>query len=188
MIAWNIRLHLAGFFLSCTTLGNLAVAEVTDASSGGFSLLQEVTIDAPRSEVWRAAVDQVGFWWSDNHTISGDASNLYIETFLQGCFCEASDKNAGIVHLIVTSIAPGAMLRLSGGLGPLGLMGVAGNMTWEFFETESGTSVRFIYAVGGYSPDGLEALAEPVDDFVGEALQRLKSYVETGDAENANLN
>jgi uncharacterized protein YndB with AHSA1/START domain len=181
-------MQLAGLLLSCATLGNLAVAEVTDASSDGFSLLQEATIDAPRSKVWRTAIDEVGYWWSDDHTISGDASNMYIEAFLQGCFCEASDKSVGVVHLTVTSITPGAMLRLTGGLGPLGLMGVAGNMTWEFFETESGTSVRFIYAVGGYSPDGLEALAEPVDDVVGEALQRLKSYVETGVAENANIN
>ena len=168
-------------------LHDFAVAEITDAGSGGFSLQHEVTIDAAREDVWRAAVSEVGRWWSDDHTISGNAENMSIELFLQGCFCEASDKSAGVVHLTVTSITPNAMLRLSGGLGPLGLMGVAGNMTWEFFVGESGTTGRFMYAVGGYDPDGLDTLAEPVDYVLGEALQRLKAFVETGDAENAVL-
>jgi hypothetical protein len=177
---------LLWILLSSVGLCEASVAEITDMAPGGFSLRHELTIDAARSDIWRAAVDKVGFWWSDDHTISGDASNMYIEAFLQGCFCEASDKSVGVVHLTVTSITPDAMLRLTGGLGPLGLMGVSGNMTWEFLETEMGTSVRFIYAVGGYSPEGLEALAQPVDYVIGEALQRLKAYVETGDAENAN--
>jgi uncharacterized protein YndB with AHSA1/START domain len=172
-------------WLMTVGLCDQAVAEITDASPGGFSLQHEVTIDAARADVWRAAIAEVGQWWSDDHTISGNAKNMSIEPVLQGCFCEANDKSAGVVHLTVTSITPNAMLRLSGGLGPLGLMGVAGNMTWEFFVTDSGTSVRFMYAVGGYTPDGLDSLAEPVDYVIGEALQRLKAFVETGSAENA---
>ena len=42
-----------------------------------------------------------------------------------------------------------------------------------------------MYAVGGYTPDGLDSLAEPVDYVIREALQRLKAFVETGSAENA---
>jgi len=40
--------------------------------------------------------------------------------------------------------------------------------------------------VGGYSPDGLDNFAAPVDVVIGEALQRLKSYVETGSADITN--
>ena len=177
-------------WLMTVGLCDQAVAEITDTGPGGFSLQHEVTIDAARADVWRAAIAEVGQWWSDDHTISGNAKNMSIEPVLQGCFCEANDKSpndksAGVVHLTVTSITPNAMLRLSGGLGPLGLMGVAGNMTWEFFATDSGTSVKFMYAVGGYTPDGLDSLAEPVDYVIREALQRLKAFVETGSAENA---
>lgn len=48
-------------------------AEVTDAGPGGFILVHEVTISANRADAWAAAVDDVGRWWSDAHTISGDA-------------------------------------------------------------------------------------------------------------------
>lgn len=182
----SIRLYATtSLLLLGSIISQATIADVNDAAPGGFTLQHELIIEAPRVDVWRAAVADVGQWWNDDHTISGDAANMSIQPVLQGCFCEASDATTGVVHLTVTSITPNKMLRLSGGLGPLGLMGVAGNMTWEFFEVDSGTSVRFVYAVGGYSPDGLDTIAAPVDAVIGEALQRLKAYVETGDAENA---
>ena len=162
-----------------------AAAEVIDAAPAGFSLVQEVTISAPRAQAWRAAVDDVGQWWSSSHTISGDATRMSIDPQPQGCFCEAIGEHAGVVHLTVTFVNPDVMLRLTGGLGPLGLLGVDGNMTWEFMDAEEGTSVRFFYAVGGYRPGGLDEMAGPVDFVIGEALRRLKAYVETGDPANA---
>ncbi len=75
--------------------------------------------------------------------------------------------------MTVTFVNPGVLLRLTGGLGPLGLMGVDGNMTWEFLDSGEGTLVRFSYAVGGYHPGGLAQLAGSVDAVLGEALQRL---------------
>jgi len=157
-------------------------ADVIGAGPGGFSLVSEATIDAPRTEVWVAAIDDVGQWWNGEHSISGDSTNMSIDPRPQGCFCEAIGEHAGVVHLTVTFVNPNVLLRLTGGLGPLGLMGVNGNMTWEFFDVEDGTRVRFSYAVGGYQPEGLDSLAEPVDYVITEALLRLKAYVETGDA------
>lgn len=162
-----------------------ARAEVIDSAEGGFSLVHEVEISAARGAVWRAAVDDVGSWWSSDHTITGDARRMTIDPEPQGCFCEAIGENAGVVHLTVTFVNPGILLRLTGGLGPLGLLGVDGNMTWEFFDAGDATRVRFSYIVGGYRPGGLAAMAEPVDSVIGEALQRLKAYVETGDPETA---
>lgn len=160
-----------------------ANAEILASAPGGFSLVHELTVAADRGEVWRAAVSDVGHWWNSNHTISGDANNMSIDAVPQGCFCEAIGDHAGVVHLTVTFVNPGVLLRLTGGLGPLGLMGVDGNMTWELFEAEQGTRVRFSYVVGGYRPGGLESVAEPVDAVIGDALKRLKKYVETGSAD-----
>ena len=162
-----------------------ARAEVIDAESGGFSLVHEVTIAAPRQTAWHAAVNEVGQWWSSDHTISGDATRMSIDAQPQGCFCEAIGEHAGVVHLTVTFVNPNVLLRLTGGLGPLGLLGVDGNMTWEFFDAEEGTTVRFAYIVGGYRPGGLDKMAAPVDFVIGQALRRLKAYVETGDPANA---
>lgn len=168
-------------------LSETAGAEVTEAEAIGFTSVNEVTVDAQRMAAWRAAVDEIDRWWSADHTVSGEASRLRIDARPQGCFCERLGPDAGVVHMTVTTIIPGALLRLTGGLGPLGLMGVNGNMTWEFAAAENNTVVRFTYAVGGYRPGGLDALAEVVDAVIAEALQRLKAYIETGDAERLGL-
>jgi hypothetical protein len=163
----------------------LALADVTDSTANGFTTVNEVVIDASRAEAWIAAVNQVGSWWSSDHTISGDAARMSIQPKTQGCFCETLGEKAGVVHLVVTMINPTNLLRMTGALGPLGLMGVDGNMTWEFADAEGGASVRFTYAVGGYSKDGLDEIAPAVDYVLGEALDRLKTYVETGSPETA---
>ena len=165
----------------------LAFAEVKDSGAGGFTTVNEVTIEASGEVVWRTAIEDVGLWWSSDHTVSGDASRLSITAVPQGCFCESFGKGAGVVHLSVTMVNPGVIIRLTGGLGPLGLMGVNGNMTWEFEAVEGGTQVKFTYAVGGYRAEGLDTIAEPVDYVIGEALARLKSQIETGDPENADI-
>lgn len=161
----------------------LASADVMDAGTGGFTTVNEVTIDAPREDAWRAALTDIDQWWSSDHTISGDAGRLRIDAEPQGCFCEDLGENAGVVHMTVTMLNPAVVLRLTGGLGPLGLMGVDGNMTWEFSDADDGTTVKFTYAVGGYRPGGLDGIAGPVDKVIAEALMRLKAHIETGDAE-----
>ena len=173
-----MKAGLALVLLVVATYSNEVLAEVMDSGPNGFSLVNELTIDASSAEVWRAAVDHVGQWWSNDHTISGDASNMSIDAVPQGCFCESIGDRAGVVHLTVTFVNPQIMLRLTGGLGPLGLMGVSGNMTWEFFDAGEATLVRFSYVVGGYRPEGLDGIAEPVDSVIGEALTLLKIYVE----------
>ena len=166
-------------------LSPLSVAEVTDSASNGFTTVNEVVIEANRVEAWVAAVGEVGKWWSSDHTVSGDAARLSIDATTQGCFCESLGDEAGVVHLSVTTVMPTVMLRMTGGLGPLGLRGVGGNMIWEFEDAEGGTRVRFSYAVGGYMAGGLDQIADAVDYVVGEALDRLKAYVETGSPEPA---
>lgn len=187
----QLRIAILGALLVCGlffgTCARSASAAVLDAETSGFTTVNEATIDASRATVWQAAVAEIDRWWSSAHTISGEAGRLHIDARPQGCFCENLGEDSGVVHLTVTMVNPTVVLRLSGGLGPLGLMGVNGNMTWEFFDVEDRTRVRFTYAVGGYRPGGLDSIAEPVDGVIGEALLRLKAYVETGDAERLDL-
>lgn len=156
-------------------------AEVTDSSASGFSIRHELTIAAPPGEAYQALVGQVGRWWHPDHTVSGVAESLYIDARPQGCFCEALGSGAGLVHMTVSFVNPGVMLRMTGGLGPLGLMGVAGNMTFEFDPVDDGTRVTLRYVVGGYQPGGLDSLADAVDGVLAEALERLGNFVERGD-------
>jgi len=162
-------------------LAGKAGAEVLDAAANGFTVRHAVAVEADRFTVWAAAVEEVGQWWSSDHTVSGDAANMSITTSVPGCFCERLGEQSGLMHMTTSFVNPGVMLRLTGGLGPLGLMGVSGNMTWEFFDALDGTRVKFTYVVGGYRPGGLNAIALPVDYVIGEALARMQAYVETGD-------
>jgi hypothetical protein len=169
----------AGFFAGAVLAAAApAAAEVLDAAEAGFTVRHEVSVEGPRAAAWHAAVNEIGLWWNGDHTVGGDASRLQIDARPLGCFCERLSADDGVAHLLVTSVSSGVMLRMTGGLGPLGLMGVNGNMTWEFFDMEGETRIRFTYAVGGYRDGGLLVLAEPVDGVISEALDRLKAHIE----------
>ncbi len=171
-----MRLFSVSAMLILGAFANIATAEVIDADKHGFTLSNEVVVDATRAEAWVAAVDNIDQWWNADHTISGDASLLSIDARPLGCFCE--NTGGGVVHLMVTTVSQHVNLRMTGGLGPLGLMGVNGNMTWEFFDVDDATKIRFTYAVGGYSPDGLDSIAGGVDYVIAEALSLLKTYID----------
>jgi uncharacterized protein YndB with AHSA1/START domain len=168
--------------LLCAAWPATSAAEVKDSSTVGFTVFHEVIVSSERAEAWAAAID-VAKWWSPDHTVSGEAHRLSIEPQLQGCFCETLGRKAGVVHLVVTTVMPETLLRMTGGLGPLGLMGVDANMTWDFADRAEGTSIQLTYAVGGYMADGLDTIAPAVDGVLTEALERLKRYIETGDPE-----
>jgi hypothetical protein len=153
-------------------------AEVIDSASNGFSIRHVIEVELTRAEVYTLAVNNVADWWNDDHTFSGSADNMYIEPRALGCFCEVIGEGATVVHLTVTFVSPGQMIRLSGGLGPLGLMGANGNMTWEFADSDTGTVVTLTYAVGGYLDGGLDAVAVAVDGVLVEQMSRLKAYAE----------
>lgn len=169
----------AASIVACLIVTN-ANGEVLDAAPGGFTISHKTEISAGRIDVYNAAVNNIGDWWSDDHSLSGNAGNMYIEARTQGCFCETLGEVGGVVHLIVTFVNPGVILRLSGGLGPLGLMGVSGNMTWEFEDGENGTIVTLNYAVGGYLAGGLDSIAEAVDRVLLEQMTGLKAFAEYG--------
>ncbi|MFK8051501.1 MAG: ATPase [Woeseiaceae bacterium] len=164
-------------------LSRPVAAEVSDAAENGFVVRHQLQIVAPVETAWRMFVGHIGEWWDSGHTYSGDASNLFIEARPLGCFCERLSDSDAVVHLTVTVIRENKLLRLTGGLGPLGLMGVDGNMTLSFSGDESVTNVAMQYQVGGYSPDGLDSIAPAVDQMLGSQLARYVRFVESGSAE-----
>ena len=176
----NFKVRLLPGLLIIALVAVPVQAEVLDSASNGFTVRHAVMIAADRQTVYQTVVSKISAWWSSDHTVSGNAANLFLTDTISGCFCERLGEGAGLVHMSVSFVNPGVMLRLTGGLGPLGLMGAAGNMTWEFDDAETGTVVTLQYAVGGYMPEGLDTIAEPVDGVLVEQLTRLKSFVETG--------
>ena len=179
------RAHIVVPIVLFAMAAALVRAEVLDSAANGFSVRYSTLISAKRAEVYGTAVDKISEWWSSDHTMSGDAANLYIIAKPHGCFCERLGSNGGLIHLAVTFVQPGVMLRFTGGLGPLGLMGVSGNMTWEFEEEAGVTRVTLNYAVGGYLDGGLDAVAAAVDGVLIEQMENLRKLVETGENQNS---
>lgn len=160
--------------------GQLAPHAQAQEVADGFSISHEAVIEAPPDEVYRALTEQVGEWWNPQHTYSGDSANLSIDARPGGCFCEALADGGGVEHMRVVHVAPGTMLRLSGGLGPLQAHGVSGNLTWELREADGSTAVELTYVVGGFMEGGLGRISGPVGAVIGGQLSRLKQFVQTG--------
>ncbi len=153
-------------------------AEVTASAEHGFISSHELVLEATPEEVWQALTGGVADWWDSAHSHSGDAANFTLDAVAGGCFCEALPEGGSVMHMQVVYAAPGRLLRLSGGLGPLQGMGVSGAMSFSLEAAEGErTLLRYLYVVSGYAPGGLAGLAEPVDAVQHGQLQRLAAYL-----------
>ena len=150
--------------------------ELAEVAEGGFVSTHVVEIDAPPQRVFQALTEEIDEWRDAAHTYSGEPSNLELDRI---CLCEDLDGGF-VVHLRVDYWHPGKRLRLSGGLGPLQSLGVAGSMSFDFDDDLDGrTRLSYRYAVEGQRA---VPLAEPVDRVQRGQLLRLVRYVETGSA------
>lgn len=164
----------------CVATARMSTAEVVDSSASGFTVKSFLAIQASPDAVYRQLI-HVGDWWDSEHTFSHDAHNLSIEERAGGCFCEKLPNGGSVRHLEVLFVAPGKVLRLGGGLGPLQGIATSGSMTIQLSPSPSGTKLEVTYAVGGYLPAGMNTLATPVDSVLTAQFTRLKNYVERGD-------
>jgi len=161
-----------------------AHAQVVDADPAGFTSVHEMTLAATPARVYQALTAEIGRWWDPRHSYSGIATNFTLDPRPGGCFCEALADGGGVEHLRVVYVDPNRLLRLSGGLGPLQSMAVAGSMDFALEDAgEGSTRLSYRYTVGGYYPDGLDTLSGAVDLVQLGQLQRLKRYLESGNPE-----
>jgi uncharacterized protein YndB with AHSA1/START domain len=164
----------------CVAVAPTAYADVVDSTVGGFTVKVTVDVAAPSARVYQALTERIGAWWDAAHTFSGNAANLSIDARAGGCFCERLPGGGGVQHLTVIHADPGKLLRMSGGLGPLQDLAVAGVMSWKMTETGGRTSLEVTYKVGGYAPGaGVGALAAPVNTVLSAQVSRLAQFVST---------
>ena len=67
-----------------------AKSEVADASANGFTVKIALRIQAPPEDVYRRLIQNVGDWWSSEHTYSGSSHNLSIEANRRDAFAKSS--------------------------------------------------------------------------------------------------
>ena len=166
--------------LLCCVLAGLVPAaqgDVTHADTHSFTLRFEMRFDQPAAEVYATLLD-IEAWWDPAHTYSGDVSNLQLEVKPGGCLCEYWDGGA-VEHLRVAYVQQNSTLRLLGGLGPLQSIPVEGSMTFTVVDDDQGSRFLFTYLVGGFTENGIEDWAEPVDGVWAGHLARFKTAVES---------
>jgi len=156
-----------------------ASASVVQVAPNGFLVRHEMIINGSPARVYESLVERVGSWWNPDHTYSHDTRNLSIDARPGGCFCEKLGTG-GIEHLRVVYVAPGEIIRMTGALGPMQQSGLAGSLTWRFANVFGGTKLTLTYSVGGFMEGGFEKMAPAADGMLGEQVQRLKLFVETG--------
>jgi len=160
---------------------SIAQAEVKDSTASGFTIenAREVPVDA--ATAWKALVEDVDRWWPKDHSWWGAGSVFRIEAEAGGCFCErAGDREA--LHMTVTHVDPGKLLRMTGGLGPLQGMGLHGALEWRFSESGGKTRIVMWYRAGGYTPDDLAKFAPVVDKVQAQQLGALADDLQAGAA------
>ena len=162
---------------------SIAQAEVKDSTASGFTIenAREVPVDA--ATAWKALVEDVDRWWPKDHSWWGTESVFTIEPEAGGCLCErAADGSREALHLTVTHVDPGKLLRMTGGLGPLQGMGMHGALEWRLKEADGKTTITLWYRAGGYTPDDLAKFAPVVDRVQAQQLGGLADHLQAGAA------
>ncbi|MFM5907465.1 MAG: SRPBCC family protein [Novosphingobium sp.] len=174
--SWLVAAAFAAAVPSAST------AEVASSTDSGFVVTLAADIAAPRAEVWKALV-MPSRWWSGEHTYSGDAANLYIDSQATGCFCEklprpadapADQRMGSVEHMHIVYADPQrGVLRLTGGLGPLQGEPAQGVLTITLKDADGGTRIEWDYAVNGLMRAKGSEVAPLVDTVLGQQLARL---------------
>ena len=163
-----------------------ASAEVVDPTETGFISRLAVEVKVAPADVWKSLIAP-NLWWNKAHTYSGDAANLYLDAQAGGCFCEKlplgkdaapNSRNGSAEHMRVILAAPGRVLRLSGGLGPLQSEPVGGVLTVTLKPTVAGTRILWEYVVGGFMRYKVADIAPAVDKVMAGQLASLAAHVD----------
>lgn len=152
-----------------------ASAEVLSAGDHGFEVQNSVNLVVPQAQAF-ASFGQVGQWWNNEHTYSGDGKRMSLQLRPGGCFCEPLENGGGVEHMRVTYIQPGERIVLTGSLGPLLYEATTGVMDVKVERIAGGSRVTMNYRAAGFAKGGAEALAPLVDQVLADQLKRYRTY------------
>ena len=152
-----------------------ASAAVVSAGDHGFEVQHSVNLVVPQAEAF-AAFGQIGQWWGNEHTYSGDAKRMSLQMRPGGCFCEPLDGGGGIEHMRVTYLQPGERVVLTGSLGPLLYEATAGVMDVKVERIAGGSRLTMNYRAAGFAKGGAAAMAPLVDQVLGAQMKRFRVF------------
>ncbi|MEM7742017.1 MAG: hypothetical protein AAF225_14610 [Pseudomonadota bacterium] len=160
---------LAALLLAITSP---SFAEVTASSPSGFTLRHEASSLLSPDELWQRLVSP-STWWADDHTYSGDASNISPLGDAGSAWREDWD-NGSVVHGRVLLVKTEEELVLSAPFGPLLYTGAECIWRIQIAPAEGfGTLITSSHTVVGRPGTGLEELAPAVDFVMGAGIKSL---------------
>lgn len=175
---------LAALFLAMAVVAPTR-ADVVSADAQGVVIHLAAEVAAGPMESWKA-LTVPSRWWSNAHTFSGDAANLYIDSQATGCFCEKlplpgdapeGQRPGSVEHMHIVFANPGKALRMVGALGPLQSEAVHGTLTIVLKPVEGGTRIVWEYVFGGFVRKKPEDIAAAVDAVLQEQLSSLSERI-----------
>jgi uncharacterized protein YndB with AHSA1/START domain len=177
-----MRFILFAAALAVVGLSAPARAEVVSSSPGGFLIQAEAQVATTPDRAWRA-LTQLGRWWNDAHTYSGEARRLQLDARAGGCWCERWGDGLSVEHgrvVLVMEHEGVRTLRVNAPLGPLQELAVNGVLTFTVARHASGATITMTYRVSGDPGLNLNAMASPVDMVLMEQFGRLSRYSGSG--------
>lgn len=178
---------------AASVLASPACAEIAEKSDSGFVVREVAEVPTDAAATWGALIAPAK-WWSDEHTWSGKAANLYLDAQASGCFCELlplpegmpeGTRRGSVQHMRVIYVSPFKILRMSGALGPLQSEAVNGTLTITLKPTDKGTRILWEYVVGGYMRYKVEEIAPAVDKVLAEQIGGLAKVLAAEPATDA---
>ncbi len=164
--------------LAIAFLAQPAAAEVSAVSPQGFSVVHKGVLPIAPLDAFNRFT-QIGSWWSPDHSFSGDAANFSLTLEPGACWCEALPNGGFVKHMEIAFAAPGKMVVLRGGLGPMLFMGAQAAWTTTFEANDAGgTDVTWTLNVGGYDPGNFVELSAAVDGVIAEQFARYTTLPE----------
>lgn len=156
-----------------------ASAAVISSGDHGFEVEHSVNLVVPPAQAY-STFAQIGSWWDNQHTYSGDAKRMNLALRPGGCFCESLDNGGGVEHMRVSFVQPGERVVMSGSLGPMLYEATSGVMDVKFERIAGGTKVTMNYRVAGFAKGGAAAMAPVVDMVLGQQMKRYRTLAATG--------
>ncbi len=140
-----------------------------------FQIEQEITINAPRGQVYKALIEEIDQWWA--YRLSGTAkSKLTLEPKVGGRFLETWHNDEGALWGSVMYVKAPEEIRLNGLLGMRGAV----NSAYSFLLEDKGdeTILKLSHhACGLLDPQWKEMHESGWKELLGTFL---KEYVESG--------
>lgn len=162
-----------------------ARAEVASATPSAFLIRAETEVATTPERAWRA-LGQVGRWWNDEHTYSGDGSRLRVDLRAGGCWCEHWGNGQSVEHgrvVLLMEHEGVRTIRFNTALGPLQELAVNGALTFTVAPHANGAKITMTYRVSGDPALNLDQMAPLVDMVLMEQFGRLSRYSASGSPE-----